>query len=396
MPQRLISAALARRRTPIRYPGMFTLLVACSVIGALSFARLRLIGAFTGTQPGFWPGVVLWQVCFLPWALAAPAVFRLERLFPLTRERWPRSVASMFVPGLVLSYLCYQASTVLAIGLVRIFPGSSWDPHLSWNIPPAELALHQWGFWAAVAVGCIIRNLIQLYEQEQQTARLALDKSNLEASLTRAELESLRMRIKPHFLFNTLQNISALVEQEPRTAKRMLASLGNLLRTAFQRDLQPEVTLDEEMALTRHYLELERMRFGDRLSVRIDLEPGSGEALVPNLLLQPLVENAIIHGLRGARRSGEIRIHSLVEGDHLTIIVSDNGSGIAGGELRAADLGVGLGSTKERLARMYPAQNKFTIRSLDGGGTEVSIELPLLLPAARRSQDYELPQAVNR
>ena len=395
MRQRLISAALAGR-TPIHYPGVLTLLVACTVIGALSFTRLRLIGAFTGTQPGFWPGVVLWQVCFLPWALAAPAAFRLERLFPLTRERWLRSVASLFLPGLVLAYFCYQASTVLAIVLVRVFPGSSWDPHLSWSIPPSELALHQWGFWATVAVGCIIRNLIQLYEQEQQTARLALDKSKLEASLTRAELETLRMRIKPHFLFNTLQNISVLVEHEPRTAKRMLASLGDLLRTAFQRGQHPEVTLEEEMGLTRHYLELERMRFGDRLSVRIDMEPGSGEALVPSLLLQPLVENAIVHGLRGARRSGEIRIRALVEAGHLTLIVTDNGSGIAGGTLRAADLGVGLGSTTERLARMYPEQHELTIRSLDEGGTEVRIMLPLRLPSVQQAENYELPQVVNR
>jgi LytS/YehU family sensor histidine kinase len=256
----------------------------------------------------------------------------------------------------------------------------------------------QSGYWAMVAAGCVIRNMIQLYEQEKQTAQLTLEKTALEASLTRAELDTLRMRLKPHFLFNTLQNISVLVEQEPRTAKRMLASLGDLLRTAFQRDLQPEIALQEEIELTRRYLELEHMRFGDRLSIRIDIDPASTQALVPSLLLQPLAENAIIHGLRGAGHKGEIAIRSSINAGQLTLTVTDNGRGIPAGDLNRLDVGVGLGATSERLARMYPDRHKLTIKPLPAGGTEVRIVIPTRFPqtAPRRGDEYETASLTNR
>ena len=150
--------------------------------------------------------------------------------------------------------------------------------------------------------------MFQLREQERRAARLALEKSQLEAGLNQAQLEVLRARLNPHFLFNSLQNISVMTGQDPQTASRMLTRLGDLLRAVLRQDSQPETTLREEIALTRSYVALEQMRFGDRLNVGFEIAPDAQEALVPCFLLQPLIENAVVHGLRGVRKTGVITV----------------------------------------------------------------------------------------
>ena len=143
----------------------------------------------------------------------------------------------------------------------------------------------------------MIRSLIGLHEKERLSAQLALEKAQLESSLRQAEFETLRMRLNPHFLFNSLQNISTLAQENPKTAAQMLTKLGDLLRITLKVDIQSETPLDKELALTQAYVAVEKMRFGDRLSVLIDVARGTERALVPSFLLQPLVENAIRHGL---------------------------------------------------------------------------------------------------
>jgi two-component system LytT family sensor kinase len=143
----------------------------------------------------------------------------------------------------------------------------------------------------------MIRSLIGLHEKERLSAQLALEKAQLESSLRQAEFETLRMRLNPHFLFNSLQNISTLAQENPKTAAQMLTKLGDLLRITLNGDIQSETPLDKELALTQAYVAVEKMRFGDRLSVLIDVARGTERALVPSFLLQPLVENAIRHGL---------------------------------------------------------------------------------------------------
>jgi LytS/YehU family sensor histidine kinase len=200
--------------------------------------------------------------------------------------------------------------------------------------------------------------------------------------LKQAELEALRMRLNPHFLFNTLQNISVLAQQDPKTASQMITRLGDLLRTAFRRDAQPEVTLETELGLTQAYVDVERMRFRERLSVRVEIAPGTEQSMVPTFLLQPLVENAIKHGLSELRASGQIQIRSAKEEDRLVLWVSDNGTGLAAENLQQLELGVGLGSTCERLARMYPEKHELAVRKLQEGGTEVRVVLPFRLNVA--------------
>jgi two-component system LytT family sensor kinase len=232
-------------------------------------------------------------------------------------------------------------------------------------------------YWSTVGASCLIRNLLNLREKERQTAQLTLEKAQLENSLRQAELDTLRMRLNPHFLFNCLQNISTLSQQDSKTASKMLTRLGDLLRVALQRNADAETTLETEVTLTEAYVSIERMRFGDRLSVLLDIASGTERALVPTFLLQPLVENAIKHGLRGERETGVIWIRSARESDELVLTVSDNGIGLSKADPSDLAMGIGLGSTIKRLARMYPSQHIFSIQGLPEGGTEVRVTLPI-------------------
>jgi sensor histidine kinase YesM len=251
-------------------------------------------------------------------------------------------------------------------------------------------------FWSSVAGGYVIRTVFQLQQQEQRASRLALEKSELEASLNQAQLEALRARLNPHFLFNSLQNISVLTKQDPQTASRMLTVLGDLLRAVLRTDSQPEIPLSEEIDLTRSYVALEQMRFGDRLRVTFDIADGVQQALVPSFLMQPLLENAIIHGLRGVRKTGIIAVRATEEENGVAITVTDNGIGPPA-EASQMKIGVGLGSTCERLARMYPGRHAFSIRQPQQGGTEIRITLPLqFVNSARDGPANEEIPATNR
>jgi sensor histidine kinase YesM len=251
-------------------------------------------------------------------------------------------------------------------------------------------------FWVSVGGGYFVRTLFQLHQQEQRATRLALEKSQLESSLNQAQLEALRARLNPHFLFNSLQNISVLTKQDPHTASRMLTVLGDLLRAVLRNDSQPETSLSEEIDLTRSYVALEQMRFGDRLQVTFDVADGVQQALVPSFLMQPLLENAIIHGLRGVRKTGIIAVRAAEEDNGLAITVTDNGIGPPA-DASQMKIGVGLGSTCERLTRMYAERHAFSIRRPPEGGTEVRMTLPLRFAnSVRETSGHEKIPAFNR
>jgi two-component system LytT family sensor kinase len=186
-----------------------------------------------------------------------------------------------------------------------------------------------------------------------------------------------------------------LTKQDPQTASRMLTVLGDLLRAVLRSDSQPETSLSEEIDLTRSYVALEQMRFGDRLHVTFDIADRVQQALVPSFLMQPLLENAIIHGLRGVRKTGIIAVRAADDADVLAITVTDNGIGppADAGEMK---IGVGLGSTCERLTRMYPDRQQFCIRPAPGGGTEVRITIPLRFAnSVRDTRMHEQISALN-
>lgn len=366
----------APRGAAIRYPGLGTIFLIWTGIGALTSVRDYLM--FRPSKPEM-SLLSLWLVCaacFYPWTALTPVVFRIERRFPLGGGRWLRSLALLAMFSVPTCLLASPLMLGFATAVLLALRAPLWMPHslISWfgEFPVAETI-----FWCSVAGGYFIRTLFQLQEQEQRAARLALEKSQLEASLNQAQLEVLRARLNPHFLFNSLQNISVMTRQDPQTASRMLTRLGDLLRAVLRHDSQPETTLQDEVELTRAYVALEQMRFGDRLRVDFDIAPQVQQAMVPCFLLQPLIENAVVHGLRGAQKTGIITVSAVSQAGELVLAVTDNGIGPPAGDPAEMKIGVGLRSTRERLEGMYPSRHTFSIRKPAEGGAEVRIGIPL-------------------
>ncbi len=204
-------------------------------------------------------------------------------------------------------------------------------------------------------------------EREQQAAVL-------ESRLNQARLRALQAQLQPHFLFNTLNGIATLLRRDPATAEEMLLSLSDLLRIALSSSHRQEIPLREELDFLGRYLGIQRMRFGDRLRVTEEIEPSATDCLVPALLLQPLVENAIRHGLEPSGRPGELRIAAARDEEWLRLTVEDDGVGLPSGDLRRA--GVGLANVRERLAALYGAAHEFSVAERPGGGVVVNIRLP--------------------
>ena len=369
--------SLTKAANKVRYPGPLALLVVWTLIGSMSYARYYLQSRPANPSVSILYEWLMWLTCFVPWSALALIVFRVESRWPLGSEKWSSNLAAMAILSLPFCYVAVE----IAIGLSFIIDTSFHRPFntsISWWKPKlAEMWVMMMIYWSVVAAAYTIRSLMQLHEREREAAQLALEKSMLESSLHQAELETLRTKLNPHFLFNCLQNISVLTKEDPKTASQMLVRLGDLLRTALRKDSGPETTLTSEIALTQSYVAVEKMRFGDRLTILFDIDPKTERALVPTFLLQPLVENAIVHGLQGAHRLGVISVRSTIQNGNLMLAVADNGIGLPVKDTADLEIGIGLNSTCERLRRMYPNQHSFSMRALPEGGTEVLVSFPL-------------------
>jgi signal transduction histidine kinase len=202
----------------------------------------------------------------------------------------------------------------------------------------------------------------------------ARESEELQGRLDQARLQALRLQLQPHFLFNTLNTITALVHRDPPSAERMVTGLSELLRVSLGNAGEQEVRLDRELEVLRHYLDIQLVRFSDRLSVRFDIDPGAREAMVPSLLLQPLVENAIKHGISPRVAAGHLHISVRRHNETLSLEVGDDGVGTRGAQALAE--GVGLGNARARLASLYGEQHRMEAGPRPEGGFNVKIEIP--------------------
>ncbi len=223
-------------------------------------------------------------------------------------------------------------------------------------------------YWIVV-LGCLGWHYYKAYrERERQAAALATE-------LVQARLQALRMQINPHFLFNTLNTISALIPENPEAADRMIARLSGLLRRTLESGDVQEVPLREELEFLKSYLEIEQMRFPDRLTVTFDIDPKAQELLVPHLILQPLVENALRHGILPREEAGRVEISARVADEHyLELKVRDNGNGLPTAGPGAE--GIGLQNIRSRLAHLYGEAQKFELANAPGGGVEACVRIP--------------------
>jgi LytS/YehU family sensor histidine kinase len=218
----------------------------------------------------------------------------------------------------------------------------------------------------------------QVREYYERYLSSELRRERLERSFSEARLNALRMQLDPHFLFNALNTISSQVERDPRLARGMIEHLGDLLRLSLESKDKQEVALAEELAFLDHYLAIQKIRFGDHLRVDIRIAPDVKYASVPCLLIQPLVENAIRHGLSRRSSGGNVTISAQCVKGQLEIRVLDDGVGLPPGWTLEASSGLGLAVTRERIAGLHPdGRSHFAVRRRAAGGTEVEILLPL-------------------
>lgn len=294
------------------------------------------------------------------WALYTPFIYRASRRFPLWREMLARSVPVHL--GLVIALPVVDAA--LQRTMAPLF-----------DVEPSPIVVQYLLYWDVTFFAYVaIVGFTHAAELSGRLRKEAVEKVRLETELARAELLALKMQIQPHFLFNTLHAISEIVHEDAEKADRMITRLGDLLRLTMESSGTQEVALEQELDLLRAYLAIQRVRFSDRLRVHYQIAPDTLEARVPNFLLQPVVENAIRHGLSQRKRNGRIEIEARREGSWLSIEVRDNGSGLGGGDPTRE--GLGLRNTRARLRQLYGHDQSFVLEPAQGGGTRASFRLP--------------------
>jgi len=283
-----------------------------------------------------------------------------------------------------LHLLAAHAGFGLAMAAVHAAVSATLEYHLGVNIffNPWEAELFSLldVLLRACLVYCMMLGALKAFKYYRRHLVDELRLERLERRFVETRLNALRMQLDPHFLFNSLNGISAFVGYDPKRARKMIEHLGDLLRLSLETRNRQEVTLAEEIAFLEHYLALHRMRFEDRLSVTVNIMPEVEQARIPSLLLQPLVENAIRHGIAGRVSGGSIIVSAQRVGGKVDIRVIDDGVGLPPDWQMETSQGLGLSVTRERLLAMYPAgSSDFTVARLAGGGTEARITLPLAL-----------------
>jgi two-component system, LytTR family, sensor kinase len=303
-----------------------------------------------------------------PWVVLAPFVFLVCRRFRFDGETWGWS-AAVHLPS---SFIFGGLWTLLRWGLSFI-PWVDERPLSIERIAVAHFYLWFLSYWILVGVHEAWRNYRRFTQGE-------LRASQLEARLAQAQLEVLKGQLHPHFLFNTLHAISTLIHRDPDAADEMLAQLSDLLRMTLATVGVQEVPLQQELEFLRRYLDIQQTRFADRLRVIVDVPPDTLDVRVPNQVLQPLVENAIHHGVDARRGDGLVEIRARAEGDMLRLEVRDDGPGLkttAGGAPKPAGSGIGLSNTRARLHELYGPKSALELADYPAGGTLVSLLIPL-------------------
>lgn len=336
-----------------------------------AFAAFYFISTFTDRPAGFGLLLVLNLAYWYSWAVLAPGILRLTRNFPFERATWKAAIP-VHIAGVIAATLLHVAMAVASRMATFWAVGESLD---SWLREAQQMFIlnFDWEmmtYWTIVGVGHALRYHYQVRAKELRAAQM-------ETRLVEAQLNTLQRQMQPHFLFNTLNTISALMHRDVEAADAMIARLSDLLRMSLQRVGVQEVALSEELDFLSKYLEIEQTRFRDRLSVVFDIQADTLDALVPNLLLQPLVENAIKHGIGPRPTPGRIAVRARRVGAMLELDVQDNGVGLSAARLTDFNRGVGLSNTRSRLEHLYGSLHRFEFRQPAEGGLLVLIAIPM-------------------
>jgi len=352
-----------------------------ALLGAVVCSAAGMLFALPTLGTNHWHDEVrIYLAQFWIWGLLTPAIVLFDRRLPIPERELGRRLAAHILASIVFTEIYFCMFTTMR-ALMGVAPWSSL--RISQLFTPAVIG---WQIWCWL-IYWIILGGIQAYQYYQRYIASELRLERLEHSFSEARLNALRMQLDPHFLFNALNTISSHVERDPKLTRRMIEHLGDLLRMSLESKDRQEVPLAEELAFLEHYLEIQKIRFGDQLRVVMDVAPEVKYAAVPSMFIQPLVENAIRHGISRRASGGTIVVRAKPLADRLEIRVIDDGVGLPlGWKIEEAE-GLGLSITRQRIAGLHPnGASRFVVRNRREGGTEVDVSLPLRLVGDDKSE----------
>jgi len=336
-----------------------------TVLAFLSAAGAHVYTASMGS-PESWAQLLAWNITIsFVWSVLTPPVYALARRFTFERSNWKLVLPLHLATSVTLTFLA-------ACLIVWLEPFVTWTPEAHLPYLPHVLSrafMDLQRYWYIVLITQAISYYGKYRERELQS-------SQLEAQLALAQLEVLKIQLEPHFLFNTLNSIAALARNDGPAAENMTLQLADLLRFSLDAMGVHEVPLSRELTMLQKYIDIQQMRFRDRLQVEMDIAPNTLSALVPNMVLQPLVENAIRHGIGPRRAPGQVRISSRQVFDELWMEICDDGIGLTRFDGSIPCEGVGLRNTRARLQQLYNHDHRLILEDAPGGGCMVKIHIP--------------------
>ncbi len=352
-----------------------------ALIGALASTAAGLLFALPAFGTTRWHDELrIYLAQFWSWALLTPAIVMLDRRLPFSGRELGKRLTAHILASVVFTEIYFYLFTVMRV-MMGVATRSSLK--ISQLFSPSVIG---WQIWCWLIYWVILGGL-QAYQYYERYMNSELRLERLEHSFSEARLNALRMQLDPHFLFNALNTISSHVERDPKLTRRMIEHLGDLLRMSLESKDRQEVPLTEELAFLEHYLEIQKIRFGDQLRVVMDVAPEVKYAAVPSMFIQPLVENAIRHGISRRAAGGTIVVRAKPLGERLEIRVQDDGIGLPLGWRLEESEGLGLSITRQRIAGLHPnGMSRFTVKNRVEGGTEVEVSLPLRLVGDEKNE----------
>lgn len=349
----------------IRYPVLLSLWIIAGTMFTFQSYLYRLNVGQNVSWWGLYPGELFY---FILWACFTPAVLWLSRRFRIERTNWAVRIGIHLFAGIATATLQRSLCDLILFN-ARATP----DHPFSWQAFRNDvLGFADYGvfiYFIILFLSHALKYSRSLYDEQ-------LKGSALKEELAIARLQALKMQLHPHFLFNTLNTISVLIREDPDAAERMLGLLSDLLRWTLQLMTSNEISLREEIQFIELYLQIEKARFGDRLSISMDLEEGTLNSFVPTLILQPIIENAMNHGIAKRRDSGKLQISSRRMNGNLVLRVLDDGYGISESDNGNPAKGIGLANTRTRLRTLFGEHHALSIRNTKPFGTEVELSFP--------------------
>jgi two-component system LytT family sensor kinase len=365
----------ALKRDLRNYPLYFLI---WTIIGIFFFSQGLSQKFFSRDPTPWWHYLVSWLVGVYLWALLTPWILWLGRRFPIDRRNWVRRVALHLLLGVLVSLvqLILESAILSHLG---VFPGLM-NTFVTTFAFLLVIGFHTgvMTYWEVLGVQYGIGYYQNYQERKQEALRLELRASELQSQLVQAQLGVLKMQLQPHFLFNTLNAIMVLVrQQKSKEAEQTLAHLSDLLRCVLEDVEAQEVPLRRELEYLQLYLSIEQVRFQDRLRVEISADPAILEAALPQMVLQPVVENAIRHSVGKSAAAGRIKISAVRSNDTLELRVQDDGPGFSSeGPVGKHSTGIGLTNTRARLKQLYGEKARLTTGNGEPRGAVVTITIP--------------------